>query len=324
MKKFIITFVLAISVGSVLAQELRSSYFMETSMFRHQMNPAFIDSQYIAVPFLGNINIRTSGKNGTSTFLYPLENDPDYDKTTFMNPEVDSHTFLKKIKNRVNFDINLNYNVLSGVFRAFGGANLVELNIRSNTYATLPHSFFVFMKAPQTKQQYDFDKLGLRSETYAELVFGHSRKLNREVTVGGKFKFLVGGSYAQYKVNHLTATQNGNQWVIEGDTELEAAIFNSQFKYNDNQVRGLTRPTFGLPGFGAAVDLGIVYKASSFIDGLTLSASVTDLGYIAWKDVNTAASQGTWSFSGFRNLPVYESDSGVNIKDQARAMKSEV
>ena len=42
----------------VAAQELRSTYFMQTSNNRHEMNPALLDSSYVSMPlFMGNLNI---------------------------------------------------------------------------------------------------------------------------------------------------------------------------------------------------------------------------------------------------------------------------
>lgn len=324
MKNIATLFVIIFSTFSSFAQDLRSSYFMKTSMFRHQMNPALLSKPYIAFPMLGNINIGSSGRNGLSTFIYPSHDHPKYNTTTFMSLTVDGREFLKEIKNNVSINAHLNYNVLSAAFEGFGGMNLAEINIRSNTYSSFPHSFFVFMKSQDTKEKYTFDKLGFRSETYAELVLGHSRKLSKKLSVGAKFKVLVGGSYAQFDVNHLNLTSNNEKWLVDADVKLSAAVFNSNFKHTksngENRVVGLTKPTFGLPGLGAALDIGIAYEAS-FIQGLTLSASVTDLGYMTWKETNIAASKGNWLFEGFKNIAPYED---AKVTDQVKIMKSEV
>ena len=47
------------------AQELRSTYFMQTSNYRHEMNPALLDAPYMSVPFvLGNLNLGLTGNMG--------------------------------------------------------------------------------------------------------------------------------------------------------------------------------------------------------------------------------------------------------------------
>ena len=53
------------------AQEFRSSYFMQTNNFRHQMNPALLDSSYVSVLF-GNINVGLTGNIGLKNFVYKL------------------------------------------------------------------------------------------------------------------------------------------------------------------------------------------------------------------------------------------------------------
>lgn len=43
------------------AQDLRTSYFMETSVNRHEMNPALLSESYVNIPLvLGNFNLGTT------------------------------------------------------------------------------------------------------------------------------------------------------------------------------------------------------------------------------------------------------------------------
>lgn len=334
MKKTL-SLIVSLFVTVSIAQELRSSYFMETTAFKHQINPALLDKPYAAVPLLGNINIGTRGKNGYSTFVYLLGEGSKYDWATFMNPSVNSQDFLKKIKTDVTVNANLNYNLFSVAFNAFNGTNLVELNLRSNNYATFPHHFFVFMKSPNLKKNYSFKKLGMKTETYAELVLGHSRKLGRNISVGAKLKVLIGASYAQFKTNQFDVSSMGDYWAINGDTELTTAIFNSYLRYNEGQdsqshispsnkprVNDLSKPTFGLPGRGIAVDMGITYKPP-FLEGFTLSASLTDFGYMMWKNASMASSKGNWVFDGFKDISSYDSKEGTSIPDQINHLKIE-
>ncbi len=91
-----VVFALPIKIS---AQELRSSYFMKTSTFRHQLNPALADQAYLGL-LLGNTNIATRGNIGLSNFVYKLDNNPDYDLTTFMSPEVSDDEFLGKLHDK--------------------------------------------------------------------------------------------------------------------------------------------------------------------------------------------------------------------------------
>lgn len=137
-------------ISTSTAQELRTSYFMETSNFRHQMNPALLDQAYVGMPLLGNINIGTTGNVGAANFIYHNTgaNSSEYPLTTFMSPEVSASQFLNGLNDKNRLDIYANLNLLSVAFRGFGGVNLIELNTRSNSHITMPYEMFEFMKTP--------------------------------------------------------------------------------------------------------------------------------------------------------------------------------
>lgn len=319
----------AMTATTASAQELRSSYFMQTSNFRHQMNPALLDSSYVAA-LLGNVNIGTTGNIGLSNFVYKLEGNPRYDLTTFMSPTVSAGEFLGGLNDKNRFDVYLNYNIFSMAFKAFCGMNLVELNLRSNTNGSLPYELFEFMKTTGAKEHYQLHDIGMRTSNYLELALGHSRPITDKLTVGAKLKFLLGAAYSDFSVERLDLTMNGDKWSIDGDARLKAAILKSELEHDlDKPVSGGDRPgrkrvkgledvTFGLPGFGMAVDLGATYK---LMDDLTLSASVTDLGFISWSGVQQASSQGQWEFDGFENIYAGSNNTGDNkLGDQFDAL----
>lgn len=61
----------AMTVMPAAAQELRTTYFMQTSNYRHEMNPALLDSAYIGVPLvLGNLNLGLTGNMGLEKYVY--------------------------------------------------------------------------------------------------------------------------------------------------------------------------------------------------------------------------------------------------------------
>ncbi len=312
------------AVSGATAQELRASYFMQSSLYRHQINPAFLEKSYVGMPFLGNVNIGTTGNVGLKNFVYKLDGNEDYDLTTFMNPTVNADDFLGDLKDKNRGNVHLNYNVFSVAFSAFQGTNLVELNLRSNTMMSLPYELFDFMKQAGEKETYTLENLGARTQNYAELVFGHSRVINEKLSVGAKVKFLFGMAYADLNVKKMNLTLNDDQWIIDADAELSAAILKSDFKYADpaddpdhtkskegeKKVEGIDDVSFGLPGFGMALDLGATYK---LIDGLTLSGSLTDLGFISWSNTNQALSKDTYTFDGFEDIYAGGHKTGDNM-----------
>ena len=322
---------------TMTAQELRSSYFMETSNFKHQMNPALLDKPYMSIPFLGNINVGSSGNLGLKNFIYDY-NQNGYKKTTFMNPNVSSSEFLGDLEDDNKMDVNVNYNIASVAFRAFGGINVVEMNVRSNSSVNLPYELLEFAKTAGERENYHIKDIGARSMNYVELAFGHSRKIDDNLTVGAKAKLLFGLAYADLKVDNMDITMSGDQWIIKSDAKLNAAVLKSNFKYDedpdpektdparmDKKVKGLDDVKGGVAGFGLAFDLGATYKIES-VEGLTVSAGLTDLGFISWGSNKRASSRGEYTFDGF-DYDIYATgtNNGNNkLSDQVDALGNDM
>lgn len=317
---------MAAAILPTSAQELRTSYFMETSNYRHQMNPALLDSPYVGLLF-SNINIGMTGNIGAKQFIFDTNGLPgytgNYRYTTFMDPNVDAATFLNKLHDKNRFDLYLNYNLFSVGFKAWGGVNLLELNLRSNTNLTLPKGLFEFAKTAGEKEHYEFGGLGMRTQNYMELALGHSRDINKQWRVGGKLKFLIGAAYADFTADNVTLDMTEDAWRIQSNAQMKASLLKSDVIHEDPsknsadgrpRVKELDNFGFSLPGFGMALDLGVTYKP---IENLTLSAAITDLGFISWKNTHHASSQGDYTFDGFNNIYIgSDKDQTEDIDDQ--------
>ena len=317
---------MAAAILPTSAQELRTSYFMETSNYRHQMNPALLDSPYVGLLF-SNINIGMTGNIGAKQFIFDTNGLPgytgNYRYTTFMDPNVDAKTFLNKLHDKNRFDLYLNYNLFSVGFKAWGGVNLLELNLRSNTNLTLPKGLFEFAKTAGEKEHYEFGGLGMRTQNYMELALGHSRDINDQWRVGGKLKFLIGAAYADFTADNVTLDMTEDAWRIQSNAQVKASLLKSDVIHEDPsknsadgrpRVKELDNFGFSLPGFGMALDLGVTYKP---IENLTVSAAITDLGFISWKNTHHASSQGDYTFDGFNNIYIgSDKDQTEDIDDQ--------
>ncbi len=317
---------MAAAILPTSAQELRTSYFMETSNYRHQMNPALLDSPYFGM-FFSNINVGMTGNIGAKQFIFDTNGLPgytgNYRYTTFMDPNVDAKTFLNKLHDKNRFDLYLNYNLFSVGFKAWGGVNLLELNLRSNTNLTLPKGLFEFAKTAGEKEHYEFGGLGMRTQNYMELALGHSRDINKQWRVGGKLKFLIGAAYADFTADNVTLDMTEDAWRIQSNAQVKASLLKSDVIHEDPsknsadgrpRVKKLDNFGFSLPGFGMALDLGVTYKP---IENLTLSAAITDLGFISWKNTHHASSQGDYTFDGFNNIYIgSDKDQTEDIDDQ--------
>lgn len=325
------------------AQEFRSAYFMQTSTTRHELNPALLDESFIQMPLLlGYTNIGTTGNIGLKNFVYKM--DPSWQGygvegrtlTTFMHPSVDRGAFLGDLKDNNRLNAHVKYQLAGVAFKAFGGYNIIDLNLRVNAGLAAPKGLFAFMKDTGEEMAYDFSDLGVRTESYVELGLGHSHKLDDKWTVGGKVKLLFGLAYADFTANdfHVSRTADGD-WSVSGTAELTSALMGTELKYagpdknyvytdpvtgtqtvtDRRRVDGLDDFKGGLGGFGLAFDLGVTYQA---LPELKVSASLTDLGFISWKSHKASSSGETWTFDGFRDpIPAGgNSDDAVDLDDQ--------
>lgn len=328
------------------AQELRTSYFMNSSTSRHEMNPAYlVDKPYVSMPLLlGNFNVGTTGNFGLRNFVYKMQ--PGWQGygenggntlTTFMHPEVNADQFLDGLHHKNRLSMNLKYQLAGVAFRAWGGTNSVELNLRSNTNMALPKSLFELAKRVGDRDEYNLPRAGFRTESFAELALGHARRINDDITVGAKMKLLFGLAYADIDAKNINVTLADDHWNVKGDVQMRASLMKSTLDYEAPQyddvnpetgvrrrrVCGIDEFKGGLSGFGVAFDLGATYKIN---ENTTLSAAITDLGFISWKNTYKASSKNEWNFDGFDNVYIDGNEKGDNkdLEDQFDDLKDDL
>jgi len=305
------------SVASVAQEASRTAYFLDGYTFRHELNPAFGgERNYVSIPVLGNINASLNSNVGVNTFLYKL---PDGRLTTFMSPTVDASSFLGKLDNRNIIRGEIDMTILSAGFRAFKGYNTVSIGFRSETGLNLPKGLFSFMKLGQTGDdtRYSFSNLGVKASAMAEIALGHSRSINKKLDVGAKLKFLLGLGNIDARISKMDVRLSDKKWSVDATGEINMAAGSGLYvptkqeagvNYENNDMADLIEwddidyDSFGLSGFGMAVDLGATYQ---LLPDLQLSAAILDLGFINWSDnIHGRTSDKSWSFEGFRDIAV--------------------
>lgn len=292
------------------AQEMRTSYFMETAKFRHQLNPAYISEQpYLSMPFLGNLNLGGVGNFGAKTFIYDIDpaKNNGHRYGTFLHPEVSNQQFFDALGTKdIQGGLYLNMNLISVGFNAWQGHNVVDVNLRSNTDFNIPNQLFHFAKEGGANTSYNLSDFGLKSQTYMEVALGHSHTINEHLVVGGKAKLLFGLAYANLKVKQLDLTLDDNKWEVAGQAEGAIALQNTHFEMdNKGRIDQLQDFKGGMTGFGVAFDLGATYKVHG-MENLTVSAALNDMGGINHSQAQNLKTKDNakWTFSGFRQAYV--------------------
>lgn len=310
----------------------RAAYFLDGYFYRHEINPALAPERgYFAMPALGNLGIGTQANIGVNTFIYKT---PSGQLTTFMNKSVSSSEFLGNLSNTNKLVTGLNLNILSLGFKGFGGYNTFGFSVKTDVGLSLPKGLFEFMKVGQTgpNTKYDFGNLRLRAMSYGEIALGHQRQVTPELAAGVKVKFLLGLANIDANIKKMDVSMGDKKWVIDGDGEIFIGAGNGLYvPTNAESGKELSKPSrseqldfdgikydsFGLAGFGMAFDLGATYDMSRFVDGLRLSAAITDLGFIKWSGATIGRMPGrAWEFDGFHDIAIDDSQDGNKIDQQ--------
>ncbi|MCQ2110257.1 MAG: DUF5723 family protein [Bacteroidaceae bacterium] len=297
---------------AVSAQTLSGSYFLNGSFESNKLNPAMTPERtYFSLPMLGQIGTTAQSNIGLDDFLFNSTSDPNM-LTTFMSSEVSSQQFLGALPARSQVGVDMDIEVFTLGFRAFGGFNYFDVSLKSQNHIGIPKSLFEFMKAGLSDGVYDINNVNVNTTNYAELALGHARKITKNLTVGAKVKFLAGMGYVDLNVDEIHAELGDNEWRVRTNASMKAAIVGSKVPVTKNDDGSIDEFRFddieltGNSGFGMAMDLGAVYDLDDIVRGLSVSAALTDLGSINWKNTQLFATDKTKEllFQGFGSYDI--------------------
>lgn len=321
--------------GSVSAQNLNSAYFLDGYANGHELNPAkdYDRKSYFSMPFFGNLNVGLRGNLGLKDLIMKHPNDPNK-LVTFMHPDLSVDEALKGIKDNNKFVQDMRFDLLSFGFHSKHAYQTFNLTVRENLGLNVPGDMFRMVRELKN-QNYDFSNIGFRADAWAEMAWGYSRDVNKAIRVGGKLKLLMGAGYADMKLNSLKLDlQNPNEWTVEADANAEVGVKGFTWGETETKEYNVQKPghtTYqqinldnvdvdggGLAGMGMAVDLGAEWDLGQqdWVEGLKVSASVLDLGFIKYNNVATAHNRGdVFKFNGFNDIKIKDGE-GVSMDDQ--------
>ena len=316
-------FIMLVCTLSANAQFLRTSYFMEGTHYRQQLNPALTPTKgYFNLSVIGAVNATVGSTSlGYQDIINIIDDGDDfYTKPDFMN----------RLKDNNKLNVNFSTEILSAGW--YKGKNFWSFNIglRTDIGANLTKNMFTFLNEMETVEEnwrnsnYDISGQQLNINAYTEIGLGLSRQINSRLTVGARVKALLGIGNMELKLNrvamsaNLPSDQQINQWSSESYwnsmTPSQAAQAAQELKdkfnnYHANLTVGAELKSsfkglelqeeegkdyvtdfdfdsgkLGIAGYGFGIDLGASYK---ILDNLTVSASVLDLGFISWSKSST-------------------------------------
>ena len=328
-KRFIVLLFMTYCCGQLLvAQQANTLYFMQGVPDRGIYNPAFQSPYdfYLDIPLFPSFGLSV----GNNSFVF---NDAVFNRNgqtiSFLHPDA--------MGKRADF-----YNTLSGTTRINGDVsfNLLGFGLRKDkNYFTfgitfkeeagvyLPKDLFklALYGTGEGGDNFNLKKLGVNASLYTEFALGYSRQLNDKLTVGGKLKYLAGYANVSTDFKNLELNLRNDKWAVDGSGALNASVPEAIFDRTkvftndpDDPARRILdfdnlgdaiRDDLGakdfkvgdfFKNFGFGVDLGATYKV---LPELQLSAAITDLGFIRWKN-NTVNAEITknYEFDGIEYI----------------------
>lgn len=316
----IVVMLLLVSV-SVQAQFLRTSYFMEGSHYRMQLNPALTPGRgYFNFPVIGSFNASVNSSSlGYQDVIDIIDNSSDGDY--FLSSD-----FINRLDATNNLNVNLSTDIISAGW--YKGKNFWSFNVglRNDIGASVPKTMFEFMREMNGVDINSIDwsnynrtvgKESLNINSYAEVGIGFARDITSRLTVGGRVKALLGIGNMKLDINRMAVNTNlqgiadvenldwsrvandqeyANELAgkisgtgrVDVEARLESSFKGLELQENENgyvdEIK-FESDKLGIAGYGVGIDLGASYK---LLDRLTVSASILDLGFMKWSKSSTS------------------------------------
>ena len=302
---FSILLLALLTITTIHAQQVRTSYFMNGEPLRLNINPALAPTNgFYTIPILQMGMSLSSNVFGTRYFSEIIGNSDDPDFFT-------SNSFMKNLDTHNYFNFRYDLNIISfGWWKRDAFWN-VDIAMRTTADIRFPRQLFDFMKDMRSSENIDWHKqkhnlsgTDATITSYLETGVGYAKPINEKLTIGGKAKFLLGifnlhANIDQMDIDiNLDDVDENIDWSettpeevqqMNGHVDLDMhALFNGYCKSFDiikeldsNEMDDIEYGSFGFSGKGVSFDLGAQYQLNEKIN---LSLAVTDIGFIKWKD----------------------------------------
>ncbi len=297
---------LALALPVVAAAQVRTSYFMEGSTFRTEMNPALAPTRgYINFPALGGLSLGLNNNFlSIENMLYPTKNGQ---LVTFLHKSVDRNDFLKRLPRNNALEMSVSEQIFGfGVHtkRFFWSAGM---NMKVNADVNIPKQFFSLLTS-LGQGSYDMRNMHVGANACMELYVGAAIPVKEIATIGFRVKGLMGIANASLNLNQLNVNVSDEEVSarLAGELRGTMPLINQMLpvgepvNFEDISDFDLNQFDFNqLGNGGVAVDLGAEVRLLD--DHLRVSAAITDLGFIYWNKAATAVGEmgGAFAYKGY-------------------------
>ena len=304
-----------ISVASG-AQALKGSYFLDSSLNRHELNPAFAPrAGYFQMLGIGNMGFGLMTNIDMPSLLYPQ----DGKLLTFLHPDVSMKQFDRAFPNHPHMDMDYGATLFGFGFYTKNKAYWTfDVDVKMNVDCDLPGDLFRFIKkGTGSGGSYNIGNFNLYSTAGLQASLGYSRNIMKGLRVGVKARLVAPMLYAGLNLENVRLTTSEDKWELltEGYAHMAAqGLEISTFEDETTPEADFDPYAFvksgGVAGLGGSFDIGFEYvlETGSLFDGLSVSAAVTDLGMVRYKPdaVTSYSTKGRVEWTGLKDVSVDE------------------
>ena len=335
MKKIFITVTIALMPLLAGAQVLKGSYFLDSSMNRHEMNPAFTPrANYFQMLGIGNLGLGAMTNLDVPTFFYPRNGE----LLTFLHKDVSVAEFDKALPKFPHLDVDFNTTLLGfGFYTKRLSYWTFDIDTRVNLDVDLPRDLFMFMKkgTGTSGQSFNLGNINAYAMAGLQASLGYSREIFKGFRAGIKARVIAPLAYAGLNLENVRLDTAKDKWTITTEGYAHAAVQGVDMSI----PQGETMPSMAfdlnkmlankvLAGLGFSFDLGVEYtlKLGTLFDGLSVSAAVTDLGTINYKKdaVSAFETGGSVEWAGFQDIALDNTDFEASLNEFIENAKTEL
>jgi outer membrane protein OmpA-like peptidoglycan-associated protein len=290
-------------------QSVNTLYFMKNVPLRHKLNPSFqpLSDLYISLPAISYIQL--GFWNNSLTLRDVIYTNTAGESIYFFHPDGDKQKFYNLLKNSTLINLGTQIELLGFGFRKGPAYWSFDASLKVEGNVAIPKSLMslLLFGTPDKEKPNNFDlsKLGLDLTAYSEYALGYSRQINEQLTVGGKVKFLSGLGKASLKNSNTKISASLDKWNVQLNGTLDVALPGDLYIEDHLDSVSYTAPAavgdfLKSSGAGGAIDIGAEFK---IMDQLTLSAAITDIGFISWNNnLQNISYKADYTFDGLGDL----------------------
>ncbi len=286
------------------AQALKGSYFLDNSLNRNKLNPAFApDMNYFQIPAIGNLSVGMLSNLDVQSFLFPMNGQLN----TFLHKDVTVRQFDRALARNPYMDVAVDLNLINFGWKWGDGFWTVDVGVKADADVDIPSSLFMFMKKGMTEEGiYNLGPVNAHIAASVQAAVGYSRDLSEYVPglrVGARIRGIIPAAYAGLNFKKVELDARMDKWILRTQGSLHTSVGGFELMGADGAISPSFDPSGIRPaGFGMSIDVGAEYRMEfdGFINSVNFSAAFTDVGFISYgaKTTHAYAAKGRMNWTG--------------------------